>query len=156
MCHDAGNSPWRNMLVRRSVTDSVQVRHYFHGFFSEYICLSNGLNLIYCMPIHPYHGSTVPDRYISLIFCLYNVRFSDKRCIDRYLVSCYLSLHLSVTQCPSLLASHNPTCFIIIVIIYSGHRGRQPWLSVSIILLKIYVSKKYCIECIVYCRSFWK
>ena len=50
-------------------------------------------------------------------------------------------MHLSVTQCPSLLASHNPTRFIIIVIIYSGHRGRQPWLSVSIKLLKIYVSK---------------
>ena len=31
--------------------------------------------------------------------------------------------------------------FIIFVAIYSGHIGRQPWLSVSIKLLKIYVSK---------------
>ena len=57
------------------------------------------------------------------------------------MVSCYVPLHLSVTQCPSLLASHYPTRFSIIVIIYSGHRRRQPWLYVSIKLLKIYVSK---------------
>ena len=49
-----------------------------------------------------------------------------------------LSLHLSVTQCPS---TDNLTRLIIIVIIYSGHRRRRPWLSVSIKLLKIYVSK---------------
>ena len=55
-------------------------------------------------------------------------------------------MHLSVTQCPSLLASHNPTRFIIIVIIYSGHRVRQPWLSVSIKLPKIVLNVLFIVE----------
>ena len=41
-------------------------------------------------------------------------------------------------ECPK---AFRPYCLVIIVIIYSGHRGRQPWLSVSIKLLKIYVYK---------------
>ena len=44
---------------------------------------------------------------------------------------------------------------VILVFICSGHRGRQPWLSVSIKLLKICIYK-IVLNVMFYCRSFWK